>query len=284
MSVKIITDSSSDLPAHIIEKYNIEVMPLLVNMQGKEYRDKVDVSPKEVYDYMRNEGVVKTAQITYGNFIDKFRECAKTDEQYIYIAFSSGLSGTYQTSKLAETEIKEEYPDFDFHIIDTKCASLGEGLVVYKAAKMASEGCSKDEILETIDFYKDHMEHIFTVEDLKYLFRGGRVSKTAAVMGTVLNIKPILDIEDGKLIPIEKIRGRKKSIKRMIEITQERAADFPNQVVGIDHGDDIEAAQFVKQKFEELGVKEIVMSEVGASVGAHSGPGTLGIYFLNKLQ
>lgn len=284
MGVKIIADSSSDLPVDIIEKYNIEVLPILVNMQGKEYRDSVDIKPKEVYDYMRNGGVVKTAQIPYGFFVDKFKEYAKTGEQYIYIAFSSGLSGTYQTAKLVETEIKEEYPDFDFDVIDSKCASLGGGLVVLKAVMMASEGCSKEEILKTIDFYKNHMEHIFTVEDLQYLFRGGRVSKTAAVVGNVLNIKPVLDVEDGKLIPIEKIRGRKKSIKRMIEITKERAVDLSQQVVGINHGDDIASAMFIKQKLEELGVKDFVMSEVGGSIGAHSGPGTLSIYFLNKLQ
>jgi len=284
MGVKIITDSASDLPIDIIEKYNIEVIPLLVHMQDKEYRDTVDIKPKEVYDYMRNGGTVKTAQIPYGVFNDKFREYASTGEQYIYIAFSSGLSGTYQTAKLVEKEIKEEYPDFDFDVIDTKCASLGEGLVVLKAVMMASEGCSKEEILKTVDFYKNHMEHIFTVEDLDYLCRGGRVSKTAAIMGNVLNIKPILDVEDGKLIPIEKIRGRKKSIKRMIEIVEERAPNLSQQVVGINHGDDIELAMFIKQKLEELGVKEFVISEVGASIGAHSGPGTLSIYFLNKLQ
>jgi DegV family protein with EDD domain len=282
MPIKIITDSGADLPKEIIKKYNIEYIPLIVYLGDEEYLDGQTIEPKEIYDGMRQEKVYKTAQVPYQTFKDLFQKFAQNKESCIYIAFSSGLSGTYQSAVMAKNEILEEYPDFELDIIDSKCATLGFGLGVQKAAQLAQEQKSKQEILDTINHYKNHMEHIFTVDNLEYLYRGGRVSKTAAFVGGLLNIKPILDVEDGKLVPIEKVRGRKKLLKRMIEIIGERGVDLSNQVIGISHGDDAEGAkQIIEMLKESYGCKEFVINMIGGAIGAHSGPGTLAVFFLN---
>ncbi|MCT4687039.1 DegV family protein [Vallitalea sp.] len=285
MNVKIITDSACDLPDDIISKYDIDVLPLIVYMNDKEYKDNVDVKPADLFKYMREGGIAKTAQATYESIDTMFRKYVDCDKPCIYISFSSELSGTYQTAKIVEQDIKEEYPDFDLTVIDSKAASLGFGLIVYLSALTAEDGASKEKVIDRILHCKKHMEHIFTVDDLEYLYRGGRVSKTAAVIGSVLHIKPILDVEDGKLIPVEKVRGRKKSINRMIDIVEERGDRLGEQIVAINHADDMETALKVKAKLEEkFGIKEFVIRDVGCAIGAHSGPGTLSIFFLNKLD
>lgn len=281
--VKIITDSACELPNDIVEEYDIEVIPLIVYVNNKEYLDGVDITPKEVLDEMRNGAKTKTAQIPIERFFDVFKKYAKENVSVIYIAFSSNLSGTYQTAELVKNSILEEYPDFDLTIIDSKSVSLGLGLNVLNAAKMAKEGKSKQEIIKNINFYKEHIEHIFTVDDLEYLYRGGRVSNTSKIIAGVLNIKPILNVEDGKLIPIEKTRGRNKAIKRMVEIMEERGKGLENQIIGINHGDDIESANKLKEMIQEkFGTKNIIINYVASAIGAHSGPGTLSVFFLNE--
>lgn len=288
MSVKILTDSACDLTNEIIKEYNIDVLPIPVIKGEKEYLDKVTIDPKKMYDDMRNGEVYKTAQIPPYVYQEKFTEIAKKREDTIYIAFSSGLSGTYQTSVLTRDSMLEEYPNLesDLHIVDTRSASVGFGLLVYKAAQMAKEGRSKEEILEVLDFNIKHIEHIFTVDNLEYLFRGGRVSRTEAFVGGLLHIKPILDMpEDGTLRPIEKVRGRKKVLRRMIEIMEERGgqADLKNQTIGINHGDDLEGAMKLKEMIEEkYGCNDFIINIIGCAIGAHSGPGTLSVFFLNK--
>src|SRR5690625_37897 len=158
---------------------------------------------------------------------------------------------------MIEQEVKEQHPDAKFEIVNTKCASIGYGLVVLRAAKLALEGASIDEIVDIATYHAKHMEHIFTVDDLEYLYRGGRVSKTSAFVGSLLRIKPLLHVEDGKLIPIEKIRGSKRVLNRMVEVMEERGVDFKNQVIGISHGDDIETANALAQKIKDkFGVKD----------------------------
>ncbi len=288
MVVKILTDSACDLTDEIIEEYDIDVLPIPVIKGEEEYLDKVTIDPMKMYDDMRKGEVYKTAQIPPYTYQEKFQEIAKKKEDTIYIAFSSGLSGTYQAAALTKNSMLEEYPnlDTDLEIVDTRSASVGFGLVVYKAAQMAKEGRSKEEILKVLDFYINHIEHIFTVDNLEYLFRGGRVTRTEAFVGELLHIKPILDMpEDGTLRPIEKVRGRKKVLKRMIGIMEERGgkADLKNQTIGINHGDDIEGAMKLKEMIEEkYGCTDFVLNIVGCAIGAHSGPGTLSVFFLNE--
>ncbi|MBS4539083.1 DegV family protein [Clostridium sp. D2Q-11] len=285
MRVKIITDSACDLPKEIIKKYDIEVMPLMVILNEKEYEDGVDIEAENLYKRMREGAAPKTAQASPGKIKEVFTKYAKENRECVYVGFSSELSGTFNTSVIMKEEVLEEYPDFKIEVFDSKAASMGFGLIVHKAGQLAEEGKSIEEILEAVDFYSKHMEHIFTVDSLEYLYRGGRVSKTKAFVGGLLNIKPILDVEDGKLIPIEKVRGRNKVVKRMIEIMKERGKDLENQVVGISHGDDIEVAMQAKELMEtNFGVKNFIVSMIGSSVGSHSGPGTLAIFFLNKTE
>lgn len=285
MSVKILSDSACDLPEEILKEYNIDLLPIIVVKDDEEYLDKVTIDPKKMYDDMRNGEVYKTAQIPPRMFEDKFEELAKKEESVIYIAFSSGLSGTYQTSVLVRDSLKDKYPNMDIDIVDSKSASVGFGLLVHKAGRMAKEGRSKEEILNMLDFYVKHIEHIFTVDNIEYLFRGGRVSRTQAFVGGLLNIKPILDIpEDGTLQPREKVRGHSKVMKRMIEIMGERGgnADLKNQTIGINHGDDIEGAMKLKEMIEQkYGCTDFVINVIGCAIGAHSGPGTLSVFFLN---
>lgn len=284
MGVRIITDSASDLSAELTKKFGIDVLPLSVLLGEVEYKDGETIEPKELYDNMRAGKVYKTSQVAPHTFKEKFEEYAKNNESCIYIGFSSELSGTYQSSTIAKEEILEEYPDFDVTLIDTKCASGGFGLVVLKAAQMAMEGASKDDIVKATEFYAQHMEHIFTVDDLEYLFRGGRVSRTAAVIGSLLNIKPILHVDKGRLVPLEKVRGRNKVLKRMMDIIEERGVSLSEQTISITHGDDLDIALKAKEMMEErFGCKDFIIRDVGCAVGAHSGPGTLAIFFLNKI-
>ena len=286
MSVKILSDSACDLPEEILRKYNIDLLPIIVIKDDEEYLDKITMDPEKMYDDMRNGEVYKTAQISPSMFEEKFEKLARKEESVIYIAFSSGLSGTYQTSVLVRDSLKDKYPNMDIDIVDSRSASVGFGLLVHKAGKMAKEGRSKEEILNMLDFYVKHIEHIFTVDNIEYLFRGGRVSRTQAFVGGLLNIKPILDIpEDGTLQPREKVRGRSKVMKRMVEIMGERGinADLKNQIIGINHGDDIQGAMKLKEMIEEkYGCTDFIINIVGCAIGAHSGPGTLSLFFLNE--
>lgn len=283
MKVKIISDSACDLSEETIDEYGIEILPIIVIKDDKEYLDKISIEPKEVYDGMRNGQVFKTSQIPPTMFIDSFENIGKNKDSAIYIAFSSGLSGTHNTSMSVKESIKEKYIDLDLDIVDTKAASGGFGLIVLKAAQMAKEGKSKEEILKAIEFYKTNMEYIFTVDNIEYLFRGGRVSKTQAFVGGLLNIKPILDIEDGKLVPIGKARGRIKAFKSMLDIIEERSKhiNLKDQIIGITHGDDLEGAMKLKELISErFGADNFQVNIIGAAIGAHSGPGTIAVFFL----
>jgi len=285
MAIKILSDSGCDLPKEIIEEYNIDILPIIVNKDDKEYLDGVTIQAKEVYDGMRRGEVFKTAQIPPHAFKDKFLEYAKNGETVIYLAFSSGLSGTYQTALFVKESILEQYPDFDLEIIDTKAASGGFGLIVYHIARMAKEGKSKEEILEAIEFYKDNIQHIFTVDDMEYLFRGGRVTRTQAFLGGLLSIKPVLTVVDGKLVPLEKARGKNKVFKIMLDLMRERAkeANLKEQLICITHGDDLEGAMKFKELIkEEFGSESFLINMIGAAIGAHSGPGTLSIFFFKR--
>src|SRR5699024_4442184 len=204
--IQILADSACDLTDKQYQQYNIKMVPLTVHLNNNEYRDGIDILPEKVYAAMRDGKSPTTSQVSPQTFKTIFTSFAKENKPLFYISFSSELSGTYQTAKMMEQEVKEDYPDAPIHMIDSKCASIGYGLVVLHAAKKAAEGTDMNDILQSTAEYAEHMEHIFTVDDLEYLYRGGRVSKTAAFVGSLLKIKPILNVVDGKLIPLEKIR------------------------------------------------------------------------------
>jgi len=285
MTIKIITDSAADLPKELLHTYDIEVIPLRVyDEQENEFIDGVTLDPIDLLRNMREGKVYKTSLPSLEKIQEVFTTYAKQDVTCIYLAFSSELSGTYQSSVIVKEEVKEIYPNSSLEIIDTKCISTGQGLLVVEAAKMAQSGATKEEILSRIAFMAKHMEHIFTVADLQYLVRGGRLSKVAGFIGGLLNIKPILNVEDGKLIPLEKIRGRKKVFQRIVDIMETRGKDLGNQTIGISHGDDLESVNILSEMItERFGCKIFVVNSIGAAVGAHAGPGTLAVFFLNEI-
>ncbi|WP_242220508.1 DegV family protein [Bacillus cereus group sp. BfR-BA-01380] len=285
MTIKIITDSATDLPKELLHTYDIEVIPIRVyDEQENEFFDGVTLDPIDLLRNMKEGKVYRTSLPSLEKIQEVFTTYAKQDVTCIYLAFSSELSGTYQSSVLVKEEVKETYPNFSLDIIDTRCVSIGQGLVVVEAAKMAQGGATKEEILNRIAFMTKHMEHIFTVADLQYLVRGGRLSKVAGFIGGLLNIKPILNVEDGKLIPLEKIRGRKKVFQRIVDIMETRGKNLENQTIGISHGDDLESVNILTEMItEKFGCKVFVVNSIGAAVGAHAGPGTLAIFFLNEI-
>ncbi|MDP4085027.1 MAG: DegV family protein [Bacillota bacterium] len=284
MQIKILADSPCDLPLHFFEKNNVILFPLKVQLNGEEYEDVKTIDPNQVYEAIRNGLTLKTSQPSPFLFEEVFTKMAEANEDGIYIAFSSELSGTYQTAVMILDQVKEKYPNFRLTIVDTKCASLGQGLIVKEAARLSAENADKETILKDVLFKSQHMEHLFSVEDLDYLAKGGRVSKASAFLGGLLNIKPLLNVEDGKLVPIEKIRGKKKLLSRIIEVMRERGDNLNEQVIGISHADNEETALAVKAMIEEeFHPKEVYISSIGSAIGAHTGAGTIAIFFLNDL-
>ncbi|AST90572.1 fatty acid-binding protein DegV [Sutcliffiella cohnii] len=283
MGIKIIVDSACDLPKSYLEENNVELLSLKVLYNEKEYDDMVSIQAKEVFDAMREGAVIKTSQAAPTQAKEVFENIAKNKESAIYIAFSSELSGTYQMAMLMKNDVLEEYPGLDVTIINTKGASLGIGLIVKRAVELANIGASKEEIIAEVEKYVAQMEYVFTVDNLDYLARGGRVSKASAFVGGLLNIKPLLHMEDGKLIPIEKIRGRKKVLRRMVDLMKERGGSFENQTIAISHGDDEETALVLKEMIQtETGANDFYIHSIGSAIGAHAGPGTIALFFLNK--
>ena len=213
MALRIITDSASDVPRWLVDKYNLHVIPTPVVINEKDYFDGETIMPEEFYDILRSGTEVKTYHINSYMFRTNFEPYAKNGDEVIYICFSTGIAGTFNAANLAKTELLEEYPNFDLTIIDSKCASLGFGLAVEKALMMVQQNLPKKIIIEAIQFYCNNMEHVFTVETLEYLYKGGRLSRTSAIAGGLLDIKPIIEINDeGALVAIEKVRGRVKSL------------------------------------------------------------------------
>ncbi|TNO98093.1 DegV family protein [Bacillus sp. CD3-1a] len=286
MGVKIITDSAADLPVELLQAYDIDLIPLRVYDEAEtEYLDGVTLESVTLLQKMREGAVYRTSLPSLETFQEKFVSYAKKGNSCIYLAFSSELSGTYQSSVLIKEEVKESYANLDLEIIDTKCASLGQGLVVLEAAKMAKDGASKEDILKRVDFLMNHMEHIFTVADLQYLVRGGRLSKVAGFIGGLLNIKPILNVEEGKLVPLEKVRGKKKVLGRIVDIMEERGKELKGQTIGITHGDDLETAEALKVLItERFGCEVFIVNTIGAAIGAHTGPGVITLFFLNEVE
>ncbi|ACK87599.1 MULTISPECIES: DegV family protein [Bacillus] len=286
MGVKIITDSAADLPVELLQAYDIDLIPLRVYDEAEtEYLDGVTLESVTLLQKMREGAVYRTSLPSLETFQEKFISYAKEGNPCIYLAFSSELSGTYQSSVLIKEEVKETYANLDLEIIDTKCASLGQGLVVLEAAKMAKEGASKEDILKRVDFLMNHMEHIFTVADLQYLVRGGRLSKVAGFIGGLLNIKPILNVEEGKLVPLEKVRGKKKVLSRIVDIMEERGKELKGQTIGMTHGDDLETAEALKALItERFGCEVFIVNTIGAAIGAHTGPGVITLFFLNEVE
>lgn len=281
--MKIYADSASDLPKYFFEENDVTLLPLNVLIGDSESRDIIDIDAIEVYDAIRKGAQPKTSQASPELFMEEWTKLAQSGESGIYIAFSSELSGTHDTAVMIRDQVKEEYPNLNLIIIDSKCASLGYGLLIQEAVNLRKQNESLESVDEKIRFMAKHMEHLFTVEDLDYMARGGRVSKASAFIGGLLNIKPLLHVEDGKLIPIEKHRGRKRVLRRMLDLMDERGDQLSEQIIAISHSDDAPFAAELKTAIQErFSPKNIEVHMIGSVIGAHVGPGTLSVFFLNK--
>lgn len=288
MDFEIVTDSCCNLLEDMIDDFGIHVLPLTFMVDGEDevyqsYLKGERTDLKQFYTMMREGKVFKTSLPNLAESEALFRELLGSGRDVLYIAFSSGLSGTYQALSLMVAQLQEEFPERKIHVVDSLAASGGQGLLVWYAVQHARAGESIDQVRDWLEENKLHLAHWFTVDDLMFLFRGGRVSKTAAWAGTLLNIKPVLHVDDeGHLIPMEKVRGRKKSLNALID-HMEKSANKPisDQMVFITHGDCIEDAEYVAAKIKErFGVKEVVINYVDPVIGAHSGPGTMALFFL----
>ncbi|WP_155592015.1 DegV family protein [Lysinibacillus cavernae] len=281
--MKIFTDSGCDLPKSYYEENDVVLLPLRVQLNNKEYEDVISIDSKEIYDAIRQGAQPKTSQVSPELFLKHFEALAKNEEEGIYIAFSSELSGTYSTAQMIRNQVLEQYPSLKLAIIDSKCASLGHGLVVEEAVRLRNIGVSLEDMESKISAFAPQVEHLFTVEDLDYLAKGGRVSKASAFLGGLLSIKPILNVEDGKLVPIEKSRGRKKALTRMLDLMQERGGSFTDKIIGISHSDDAAFANEVKASIQErFSPQAVQITMIGSAIGSHVGPGTIAIFFTNK--
>ena len=281
---RIITDSCSDLTEALINKLDITVVSLNMLFQGKVRVDSVGEDIKEVYDALRAGEVASTSAVNPDGWASYIEPVLKAGEDVLVLAFSSGLSTTYQSAVIAASDLAEQYPDRKIRVVDTLCASLGEGLLVYHTCKKRDEGMDLDTLTAWVEDNKLKLCHWFTVDDLMYLKRGGRVSAATALVGTVLQIKPVLHVDnEGHLINVGKARGRKASIETLAKKMAETALPGENDFAMICHGDCIEDAQYLAKLVKErCGVKEVFIGYTGAVIGSHSGPGTLALFYLGE--
>lgn len=284
----IATDSTADLSADYLKEQDIPVINLTYTILGVSYGHGEELEPKTFYNMMREGNLPNTSQVNPEEAKEALLGLLEKNNNILYLAFSSGLSGTYNSVRLAAEEIMEENSEANIIVIDTLAASMGEGLIVYLAAKLRAEGKSMEETAKWVEDYKLNLVHLFTVDDLNHLYRGGRVSRTAAFFGTVLNIKPVLHVDnEGHLIPLKKVKGRKKSLLCLVEDMGEHMGSFAdkNEIFFISHGDCIEDAEFVKNEIiNRYGIKESMINVIGPTIGAHAGPGTVALFFLGDFR
>ena len=284
MDFQIITDSCCDFPTPIYGQLGLTFVPLTVEFRGNTFDDKNDDTLKDMYQGLRAGEVAKTSAVNPSRWSQAMEKALAAGKDVLVLAFSSGLSTTYQSAVIAAEELKDAYPDRKIQVIDTLCASMGEGLLVWYACKKRDEGLSLDEVAQWVLDNRPHLCHWFTVDDLMYLKRGGRISAATALVGTMLQIKPLLHVDDeGHLINMTKTRGRKAAIDAMVKKAQELGAGYDNSTMFISHGDCLSDAEYLSRQLKEkCGVKDVVISYVGAVIGSHSGPGTLALFFLGS--
>ncbi len=281
----IMTDSSCDLPAALADQMELTVLPLYVDVDGQKYTNYLDereIAFSEIYAKLRTKCPAKTSAVNMNDFMGPMEELLKAGKDVLYIGFSSGLSGTYNAGAMAAKELAERYPDRKLYTVDSLCASMGQGLLVYHAWQEKQKGRSIEEVRDFVEDNKLHLCHWFTIDDLMFLKRGGRISGATAIVGSMLSIKPVMHVDnEGHLIKVGTARGRKASIKALADEAGKRGIDLENQVIFISHGDCIEEANYLADIMRNrFNVKDVVISYVGPVIGAHSGPGTIALFFL----
>lgn len=279
---RIITDSACDLPGDMLQNLQVDRVSLTVLFRGENRTDSVDEGIREFYDGLRSGDVATTSAVNPDGWASAMEPALQAGQDVLVLAFSSGLSTTYQSAVIAANELMEQYPGCKIYVVDTRCASLGQGLLVWYACRKRDEGMGLDALRDWVEENKLHLCHWFTVDDLMFLKRGGRVSATTALLGSMLQIKPVLHVDDeGHLINVAKARGRKASIEALLKKAAELGAGHDNETMFISHGDCLEDAQYLAEALKEkLGVKHIHINHVGAVIGSHAGPGVLALFFM----
>lgn len=281
----IVSDATLDLPIDLIKEYDIRVIPMGVSIDNAEfthYPDERELAVEDFYAKLKNGSVPHTTQITPSVFLEYFSDILEQGKDILYIAFSSGLSGTFNTSQIVIRELEEDYPDRKIYSVDSLCASVGEGLLVMNAALQKKSGLNIEELRDWVEKNKMRARHWFTVKDLFHLKRGGRITSLEAIVGTALKIRPVLSTDDiGKLAVISKIRGTRAELDFLVTKLSEEGTDLSSQVVIIGHGDDLEQAKELEKLIRDKNlVKDIVISKIGPVIGTHTGPGMLALVFM----
>jgi DegV family protein with EDD domain len=283
----LFTDSTTDISAAMAEELQLELVHLSWMMGDNTYVNYLDgreMSAKDFFNRLRNGEMASTTQVNPHTFVEQFRPHLEAGKDILYLGFSSGLSATFSSSLVAREQLLEEFPDVKIYCVDTLCASMGEGLLVWYAAQLKKAGKTIDEVRDWAEENKLRVCQWFTVDDLKHLHRGGRCSGIQAFAGSLLNIKPVLYLDDnGKLIPKEKVRNRKKALAALVEKMAENVEKPEEQVIFISHGDCLEEAEYVASLInEKWQVKDIVINTIGPVIGAHAGAGTMALFYLGK--
>lgn len=286
MGIKIITDSACDLPREYININDIGLVSLILNLNGQAIKDDLGetLSYKDFYNKMREGATPTTSQVNAHNFEEEFIKYVKDGDSIIYISISSSLSGTFNSANIAKNIILEEYPNANIYLVDSLSVAGGQGLLVAKACEMRDSGIGAEEIVNWLEENKRKVIHSILIDDLNHLKRGGRISGATAAIGGLLNIKPTLFLDDeGKLIQGEKIKGKKKALRFLVNEVREKAVDTENEILYICHGDCLEEAETLRDMIlEEVKFKNVIINYVGNVIGAHAGPGVLAAVFLGS--
>ncbi|WP_250861795.1 DegV family protein [Oceanirhabdus seepicola] len=283
--MKIIVDSTFDLPEEMIKQLEIDIIPLRVLIGDKEYYDKTDISVNEVYEAMKSGIMPKTSQPNLVQVRGLFQGYAEKNEDFVYISFSSKMSGTYQSAKLILDELKEEYQNVKMEVIDSKAGSQGIGLMVLGIHDRIKNGANFEEVIKVLDFYRENVEHFFNLTDLHWLSKGGRLSRGKAVVGSLMNIKPILRIEDGEIIHFKSVRGKKKATKEIIDEVLSLIPKRDFKYIGIGHSDDFGMATMIKETLKkEFPNKKYLLTDIGSVLTSHLGIGGTGILLMSEYK
>ena len=284
-SFVILTDSSADLDQSMVQRLDVQVLPLSFILNQTTYRnypDNREMDPQDFYGRLRQGEAATTAALNVAEYTEALEPLLQAGHDVLILAFSSGLSTTFNSSSIAVEELREKYPERKLYTVDTLCASLGQGLLVYLAAQERAKGKSIEEVRQWAEDHKLSICHQFTVDDLHFLKRGGRVSAATAVVGSMLQIKPVLHVDnEGHLINIAKARGRHASLKALVDKMEQTAINPADQMVFISHGDCLEDAQAVAEMVKaRFGVSQVYLNQIGPVIGAHSGPGTVALFYI----
>lgn len=280
----ITVNSTVDLPVEWVQERRVPVIPLKYRIDGKDYTDMYGLSGKVFFDKLREGHMSVTSQVNPDEAIERLEPLVKAGKDVLHLAFSSGLSGTCNSMKMAAQDLMERYPGSKVIVVDTLCACMGEGLLLYKVLQLKEQGKSIDEAAQWAEENKLHVCHNVTVDDLNHLQRGGRISKATAVLGSLVQIKPIIHVDnEGMLQVIGKERGRKKSLNKIVDMAVEQSKGWDNDLVMVTHGDCIEDAEYVARLVrEKMGVKDVLIHHIGTVIGSHTGPGVVALFFMGN--